>query len=378
VAKIFYYLIVSLGFGLLIFELINPTSQFEFSMGFLILIILSVYSEFRSVACEDDYDISLSAPIAIFTCVLFPLIMVYLLMLLNAISVKIIVRKYNKDVNFFDEKFFFNFSQFIILCKLGNYFALKLPTDITEVSIGFMLVIPILYLVGNYIFVYAIISLSSKNNAFREINYPNMLWYFYYSIIMVQFMYYGYIAYGSIAIVMMFLFSEPVKALINQKVNEKELFRLKFHDGLTGAFNHTKMLIDISNLDKNRHPFSMFFMDFDDFKKINDSFGHEAGNEVLKHFVSVLETTFPELKVYRYGADEFCLICKNIDQTDEIVKQLETISKSVSLSYDDKLIEYKYTIGYHAFKTRAEMSTSERIKIVDQKMYENKVLKFNE
>lgn len=374
--KLFFYLVLITGFGLIALEVIKGKEPFELPLAVVILIILSIYAEFRSIASEEEYAISLSAPIAIFTTVLFPLKVIYLIMLLNAISVKIIAKQYNQNIKFLDEKFFFNFAQFIILASVLKYFSLNLPLTITPYSIGFMIIVPVLYLMGNYGFVYMIISLASNKNAFREINFLNMLWYFYYAVIMVQFMYYGYLAYGAIAVVMMFLFSEPVKVMINQKVNEIDLFRLKYHDGLTGAFNHTKMLDDIEKLTKGRQGFTLFFMDFDAFKKINDTYGHEAGNEVLKHFVGLLTHTFPDLNLYRYGGDEFCLVSKSTGQTEEIANQLSTISKLLSVCYEDKLITYAFSMGYQTFKADVSLSTSEIIKLVDQKMYKNKSDKY--
>ncbi len=107
-----------------------------------------------------------------------------------------------------------------------------------------------------------------------------------------------------------------------------------FIDPLTGAYN--RRMLEILDLDEND---SIVFFDFDDFKKINDEFGHAYGDEVLKEFVEVSKGTIRKGDmVIRYGGDEFILVLKDCDE-DKALSIAEMISKNftektgVSASY---------------------------------------------
>ncbi len=88
-------------------------------------------------------------------------------------------------------------------------------------------------------------------------------------------------------------------------------------DGLTQLYNFSKFDKDLSkayeNFQTNQEPYAVFEFDIDHFKQINDSFGHLAGNTVLKAVAQerpFLCNTPYETTAYRIGGEEFCLIVK--------------------------------------------------------------------
>ena len=86
-----------------------------------------------------------------------------------------------------------------------------------------------------------------------------------------------------------------------------------FTDHLTGAANRRRfeqqLGHEIERAARYGHPFCLLLVDIDDFKKINDTFGHEAGNEVIRHLAKTLQEGIrgPDLAA-RIGGDEFALI----------------------------------------------------------------------
>lgn len=98
--------------------------------------------------------------------------------------------------------------------------------------------------------------------------------------------------------------------------SREELEELSFRDGLTGLFNrrefHRRLEIEIERSKRNGAPVSLLMMDFDYFKSINDTFGHQAGDEVLR-FVGglILDEVRPADQVARYGGEEFAIILPN-------------------------------------------------------------------
>jgi diguanylate cyclase (GGDEF)-like protein len=100
--------------------------------------------------------------------------------------------------------------------------------------------------------------------------------------------------------------------LETQKHTEK-LHRLAIRDGMTGIFNHTFMeqyIADAINRSKrSRNPLALLMVDVDFFKRINDTFGHNAGDEVLKELVHILSTSTRSTDYLgRWGGDELVLL----------------------------------------------------------------------
>jgi diguanylate cyclase (GGDEF)-like protein len=93
----------------------------------------------------------------------------------------------------------------------------------------------------------------------------------------------------------------------------KELERLSLTDGLTGLANR-RFLVQRLNEEalrfrRTRKEFAVLMADVDHFKQYNDTFGHPAGDEVLKKVARLLQTTTRELDcVARYGGEEFCVM----------------------------------------------------------------------
>lgn len=101
-------------------------------------------------------------------------------------------------------------------------------------------------------------------------------------------------------------------------------------DALTGAFNFLK-IVDDMNKYNSKNVFSVAFFDMDNFKKINDSYGHLYGDQVLKSIVKIIKKHIRSTdNVYRYGGDEFIVIFNNLTKCKaaSIVKRIqENLSK---------------------------------------------------
>lgn len=106
-----------------------------------------------------------------------------------------------------------------------------------------------------------------------------------------------------------------VSALKRSHDQERKLART---DDLTGVINRRSFFEaaqqEINRARRNRHPFTVAYLDIDDFKLINDHFGHSAGDKVLRTVTQMIKSTLREIDVVaRLGGDEFVFLMPETD-----------------------------------------------------------------
>ena len=113
-------------------------------------------------------------------------------------------------------------------------------------------------------------------------------------------------------------------------------------DGLTNVY-HKDVAFEKMSEFVDEAPFSKFYfaiLDLDDFKKINDQFGHQYGDIVIKDFADMLNHSFAEDSIIgRFGGDEFVLLTKNIALA-EVRRRLSQIQQRIHFSAG--IVEWKY------------------------------------
>lgn len=101
-------------------------------------------------------------------------------------------------------------------------------------------------------------------------------------------------------------------------------------DGLTKIFNRHKFNIVIERLFKNKTPFSLIMLDVDFFKKVNDTYGHVVGDEVLYYLAQEIDNFIgEEHQCFRYGGEEFAIVLENVRQ-DEAFIMAEQLRKLIA------------------------------------------------
>lgn len=153
-----------------------------------------------------------------------------------------------------------------------------------------------------------------------------------------------------------------------------------YSDFLTGVGNRKKLeavLKDGIKRSSMRRTFSLVMMDIDEFKEINDTFGHEMGDRALKAAAELLRKCVRSKDyVVRFGGDEFCLVMEIYDK-DSLESMVSRINFCVEQFNASGQFPFKlsFTIGASVFDYNSGMKPEDLIKQVDMLMYENKKLK---
>ncbi|MBO4449466.1 MAG: GGDEF domain-containing protein [Clostridiales bacterium] len=172
----------------------------------------------------------------------------------------------------------------------------------------------------------------------------------------------------------MYIFSSENKLTILEQKN-KQLSADAHEDELTSLLNRRGFLPLVKSLmhaDEESH-FCIAFCDLDDFKRVNDSYGHEAGDEVLKHVTTTIREELPGCDICRWGGEEFVILLKDCDLLAAKAKaeRLRKTIESNPTAFFSKQIFVTITIGLEEYQAGYD-EPEQIIKKADERMYYGK------
>ncbi len=150
--------------------------------------------------------------------------------------------------------------------------------------------------------------------------------------------------------------------IAERKDMETELKRLALHDPLTGIYNRQAMEqraeSEIVRARRYRHPLSVFMIDIDHFKRINDTYGHSAGDAVLIAFADNLGSTTRSIDILaRYGGEEFVVLLpeSNLETALQLAERIrEQISAMPVSIHDGEQLHVTISIGVASLSEHAD------------------------
>jgi diguanylate cyclase (GGDEF)-like protein len=147
-------------------------------------------------------------------------------------------------------------------------------------------------------------------------------------------------------------------------------------DGLTGLYDHDTFLVlldkETERAKRHSEKSSLLLLDLDDFKQINDQFGHQKGDEVLVQMAHIMRKSLRAMDYAgRYGGEEFAIILPETDIT-EAIQSAERLRQAVENQFSQD-IKLTISIGVACFPDEAD-EVEGLVKLADEAMYHAKAM----
>ncbi|MEG1947343.1 MAG: diguanylate cyclase [Lachnospiraceae bacterium] len=177
-----------------------------------------------------------------------------------------------------------------------------------------------------------------------------------------------------ISLVISILFFLLTLAAVELEHQRKVMRNLSFRDSLTGLNNQRMLMETFHRLSVQHTAFSLFYLDFDGFKKINDTYGHACGDLFLIESAQRLSQAFQkEAMIFRIGGDEFAMIIEKklpVEACGEILDRIAAVFTK-SFEIEKYRITASASVGCARYPDDTK-SIEELIHIADSSMYEMK------
>ncbi|MFK5936856.1 MAG: GGDEF domain-containing protein [Sulfurimonas sp.] len=180
------------------------------------------------------------------------------------------------------------------------------------------------------------------------------------------------------------MFSKRFYDNILELIISKHTLSIQAHyDHVTGLANRTtlydRLSLEISKIQRHNNSASLFFIDMDNFKNINDSYGHNVGDEVLKKFSDSIHSLIrAEDTLARVGGDEFIILLSNLNANrEEVIQVTQKLSDKIHtklnepINVESHLLNLSVSIGIEIIDAH-NLDINTVIKNADTAMYKSK------
>jgi diguanylate cyclase (GGDEF)-like protein len=149
-------------------------------------------------------------------------------------------------------------------------------------------------------------------------------------------------------------------------------------DGLTGLYNRRywqERFDEVFKLSKRRgKPSTAMMLDIDHFKRINDTYGHQAGDKVIKMLAALIKRCTRETDLAgRYGGEEFAIILTDsaLDNAKVVAERIRQFAQRLEVEHEGKTIRFTISLGLAEFDSNIK-SAMGWLELADQALYEAK------
>ena len=174
--------------------------------------------------------------------------------------------------------------------------------------------------------------------------------------------------------------------LIQWRNREKKIRDISQIDPLTGIYNRRKIGQNLTEIQNEHRDVTIILMDLDHFKKINASYGHDVGDDVLKQVAFTLSKNVRDEDVVgRFGGEEFILVLQNksIQQALDIAERCRKEIESTRIKINDKEFiqisaSFGITVGNHYQTKQQILKQADEALYLAKKSGRNQVKQFEE
>jgi diguanylate cyclase (GGDEF)-like protein len=176
-----------------------------------------------------------------------------------------------------------------------------------------------------------------------------------------------------------FQFLEKMAKFASIAVENSRLYRMATLDRMTGLFVHhyfqERLMEEIKRSERTGTPLTLLMADLDHFKDINDTYGHQQGDIILKGTASIIHQNIRGFDIAsRYGGEEFAIILTetDIDVADTIAERLRKKIADAVYKCDKKNVSVTISIGIAQFNHDIDKNGRDLIKRADTALYSAK------
>lgn len=155
---------------------------------------------------------------------------------------------------------------------------------------------------------------------------------------------------------------------------QQQLYEAALRDPLTKAFNrralNERLETELAHLTRHGGELAVMLFDLDHFKRVNDTFGHLAGDHVLRTFANLVSTmTRREDFFARYGGEEFVMLCRStpLDHAKALAERIRVAVERERVVYSERVIPVTVSIGIASAWPRC--TSAEVIGVADAALY---------
>jgi len=354
---------------------LNDIHISQFDGTFFLFVGIVFIASFFDLVKKRALQINLSLPIIMVLCYYKPLIIVigcvFFACVLSCIR--------NRFLDHTEEKFL-NSSSFLQL-TINIIFITLFKGILNQILLQsiYLFVLKTTLLIAAYlglIFLlnYVGISIKTRKNLVKDINIKEFLQTVFSTIVVFNIILFSHQAYEFMGVLFCMILVIQANKSTYSVIDRGRLNNNYIKDPMTNAYNRG-YFEDIINLNVEfKKTFTILFIDLDDFKKVNDTYGHVIGDGLLIDFVAILKTILrKENKIFRYGGDEFCILFDSSEEALGFKQRLTEITfmyKESSL--EDEMIHYNISMGLLDYTGEEQLDSKTLINLVDQNMYSDK------
>ena len=153
--------------------------------------------------------------------------------------------------------------------------------------------------------------------------------------------------------------------------SEEKLEKMALIDNLTGLYNRHYLLASLDSMQNGvSEKYWIALLDIDDFKKVNDTYGHNCGDYILNRIGDLTKRIFKDCIVCRWGGEEFIILSSKPECGTEILETLRNKIAAENFSFDGKAIKITVTVGAANYDNSS--TGLEWISRADEKLYYGK------